>query len=143
MTATCPALLVVDDDPLFRTLVRRSLAEDFSVQSVADGHAALNTALAGPPAVIILDLNMPGWDGLRTLRAIRAEPSLSETATLVLASGAGQRNAELRDAGADGVLDKSEFTCERIREVAGSLRRATVRRPLRTVRRIVPEMVEG
>ena len=57
-------VLVVDDDPESRELVRRNLeAEGWRVTEAADGEAGLRMLAADPPALVLLDLMMPGVDG--------------------------------------------------------------------------------
>jgi len=67
-------LLVVDDDRGVRDALRRGLAlEGFSVREARDGLAALREVTARLPAVMVLDLAMPGLDGVEVLRRLRAE----------------------------------------------------------------------
>lgn len=66
MTVT---VLVVDDEERLRELLRGYLAhEGFTVLLAADGPRALELAHAGQPAVVILDLMLPGLDGLEVFR---------------------------------------------------------------------------
>jgi two-component system, OmpR family, phosphate regulon response regulator OmpR len=71
---TAGKLIIVDDDAEMRGLLQRYLAENgFHVRSVADGKA-LDTALSRDPCdVIILDLMMPGEDGLSICRRLRSQ----------------------------------------------------------------------
>ena len=65
-------VLVVDDDPEFRTLVRAFLAEmDFSVNEAADGRAALQLMSQHRFDAVLLDVVMPECEGLETIQAIR------------------------------------------------------------------------
>ena len=68
-----PKVLVVDDDPRLRDLLRRYLGEnDFSV-TVADGGQSMNRIwMRERFDALILDLMMPGEDGLQILRRLRA-----------------------------------------------------------------------
>ena len=137
-----PWVLVVDDDPLFRTLCRGSLAGTYEVAVFGDGHEAFGRALQSPPAAIVLDLVMPGWDGIRTLRSIRSEPSLHRTAVLVLSSSEDRSREELLELGADAVLRKAEFCPERLRQTVADLRPAG-HRHVRHVKRVEPELVDA
>ena len=70
-----PALLVLDDDALFlRAFAANLIAEGYVPHCFADPRAALAALLAGTPevAACVLDLDMPGLDGLALLRALRA-----------------------------------------------------------------------
>ncbi len=67
-------VLVVDDDETIRTLLRSYLQrEGFEVQTAPDGQAALTQARTFRPDVVVLDLLLPGLDGLEVLRHLRAE----------------------------------------------------------------------
>jgi DNA-binding response OmpR family regulator len=66
-------ILVVDDDPTVAEVVARYLVRDgHSVECVADGRQALQTALDDPPDLVVLDLMLPGMDGLEVCRRLRA-----------------------------------------------------------------------
>lgn len=66
-------ILVVDDEPTIREVVGQYLElEGFAVQRAADGLEALRMAEAFPPDLIVLDLMLPGIDGLEVCRRIRA-----------------------------------------------------------------------
>lgn len=70
---TTPAtVLVVDDEPKIRDIVRRYLeADGFTVTERADGPAALRAAHDEPPDLIVLDVMLPGLDGVEVLRRLR------------------------------------------------------------------------
>ena len=131
--------MVVDDDPLFRSLVRAATADRYEVDCVADGHTACRRAAQRPFDVIVLDQTLPDWDAPSVLRALRSETSLAGTAVLVLASDADAEDDLLR-AGADCVLDKTTFSREQIRDAVQTLRPGATPTRRRTVRRIVPVM---
>lgn len=66
-------VLVIDDDPKIRTVVRRGLAyEGFRVTEAATGEEGLTKAREHTPALIILDVGLPGIDGLEVTRRLRA-----------------------------------------------------------------------
>ena len=66
-------ILVVDDDPNVAEVVSRYLErEGFSVTTVGDGRQALDLALGNPPDLVVLDLMLPGMDGLEVCRRLRA-----------------------------------------------------------------------
>jgi two-component system response regulator MprA len=66
-------VLVVDDDPKIRTVVRRGLAyEGFRVTEAATGEEGLTKAREHSPALIVLDVGLPGIDGLEVTRRLRA-----------------------------------------------------------------------
>ncbi len=74
MSVKAPRLIIVDDDPELRGLLQRYMGENgFSVRTAADGQN-LDRALAREPAdAIVLDLMMPGEDGLAICRRLRAQ----------------------------------------------------------------------
>src|SRR5258706_16413521 len=73
-------VLVVDDDKLFLQVVCRALQlEGIHVVPVQNGEEALNAVKRSRPDLILLDLVMPGLDGLTVLRTLRLE---KETATI-------------------------------------------------------------
>ena len=66
------AVLLVDDDaPIRRMLSRTLTAEGYAVEAVADGGAALAQVERSVPDVIVLDVAMPGMDGLAVTRRLR------------------------------------------------------------------------
>lgn len=66
-------ILVVDDDPAVTNMLRRGLAyEGFSVSVASAGPTGLAQAREQPPDLVILDIMMPGMDGLEVLRRLRA-----------------------------------------------------------------------
>jgi two-component system response regulator MprA len=67
-------VLVVDDDAPVRRMLERSLtAEGFEVEAAADGGAALVAAERSAPDLVVLDVAMPGLDGLAVCRRLRAK----------------------------------------------------------------------
>ncbi|GII84671.1 DNA-binding response regulator [Sphaerisporangium siamense] len=67
-----PRILVVDDDPTVAEVVVKYLERDgHSVESVGDGAEALRRALANPPDLLVLDLMLPGMDGLQVCKKLR------------------------------------------------------------------------
>lgn len=83
-------VLVVDDDPDMRELESMALSYDgFEVLTAADGHEALTVLLTRKPCVIVLDLMMPGMDGL-TFLVERQRRALGERIPVVCVSAAGR-----------------------------------------------------
>lgn len=138
--ATRPKLLVIDDDPLFRTLCSGALRDTYETDVAADGHTGVKLAIEQQPGVIILDLLMPVWDGRKALRAIRAAASLEATAVLVLTSDRDTDADELVAEGADAVLSKLNFSRDRLVDAVRTLQPATGNRVRREAKRVVPVM---
>src|SRR5215470_16207530 len=66
-------ILVVDDDARLTSALRRTLSyEGYQVSTVADGEKALEQVRLKPPDLVILDLMLPGIDGLEVCRRLRA-----------------------------------------------------------------------
>jgi PAS domain S-box-containing protein len=78
------SVLVADDDADLRRILGESLAADgYTVRATADGTEALEALLLAPADVVLLDLLLPGTDGLATIARIRTEPALREIPVVV------------------------------------------------------------
>jgi len=82
------SVLIIDDERLFRTLVADHLAkEGYRVLAAAGGEEGLKTLAAEPVHVVLLDLIMPGLDGMEVLRRIKRDrPELPVIITTGFAS---------------------------------------------------------
>lgn len=101
-----PRVLVVDDDAGVRRMLERSLeAEGFEVEVAADGGRALVALERRVPDLILLDVSMPGIDGLTVSRRVRAKGLGLPILLLTARDGVPDRVAGL-DAGADDYLVK-------------------------------------
>jgi len=110
-------ILVVDDDPLFRSLMVGVLRRDFQVTVACDGADGFYRALDHKPDVTVLDLQMPGWDGLKTLRAFRAHPALADVKVMVLTSDSSRETVLAAiHAGADDYTIKTAFSRDEFRQ---------------------------
>jgi len=84
ISGTCK-VLVIDDDPVVRDLLQRFLsAEGFGVICAKDGEQGIQLAQALNPAVITLDVLMPGMDGWSVLAALKASPKTAEIPIIML-----------------------------------------------------------
>ena len=124
MADAVPAsVLVVDDDAPVRRMLERTLAaEGYAVVAVADGGAALAQAEATPPDAIVLDVAMPGMDGLAVARRLRSKGVSTPILMLTARDEVGDRVAGL-DAGADDYLVKPFAVAELTARVRAMLRR--------------------
>jgi two-component system, OmpR family, response regulator MprA len=100
------AVLLVDDDAPIRRMLERTLtAEGYAITAVADGGAALAQVERSLPDVIVLDVAMPGLDGLAVTRRLRSK-GLAVPILLLTARDALHERVEGLDAGADDYLVK-------------------------------------
>ena len=99
-------VLLAEDDRAIRHALERALAlEGYEVTAVADGVAALAQAHRTPPDVLVLDVMMPGIDGLQVCRVLRAEGNRTPILMLTALVETADRIAGL-DAGADDYVVK-------------------------------------
>jgi CheY-like chemotaxis protein len=115
-----PSVLIVDDDPSIRKLVATTLEDvaGFELVEAANGDEALELAREQAPAIVLLDIDMPGIDGLEACRRLRAEAGTAEATVVMLTAAAGEeaeRAAE--EAGADLFLTKPFSPLELLRLV--------------------------
>ncbi|MDR3771457.1 MAG: two-component system response regulator OmpR [Sutterella parvirubra] len=118
-----PKILVVDDDPRLRDLLRRYLGENgFQVQ-VADGAASMNRLwLREPFDALILDLMMPGEDGLAILKRLRAQKDMTPVIMLTARGEEIDRIVGL-ELGADDYIAKPFNPRELLARIHAVLRR--------------------
>jgi two-component system, OmpR family, response regulator MprA len=99
-------VLVVDDDAPIRRMLERTLrAEGYDVRVAADGGEALVSIERSAPDVVVLDVSMPGLDGLAVCRRLRAKGLKLPVLLLTARDAVGDRVQGL-DAGADDYLVK-------------------------------------
>lgn len=119
-------VLVIEDDDIVAHTIERSLrGEEFRVLLASSGVEGLKAARRRPPDLVILDIIMPGMDGLTVCREMRADPLLSDIPILFL-------TAKIKDedkitgfnAGADDYLSKPFNIDELILRLRAILRRA-------------------
>ena len=72
-----PTILIVDDEPSILQSLQGILADEgFEVATASNGYEALQQIEADAPDLVLLDIWMPGIDGLETLKEIKKKPSL-------------------------------------------------------------------
>jgi two-component system OmpR family response regulator len=120
---TCPRVLVVDDDPALRELLTTYLAANgLSVAAVGDGTGMRTELAAGFPDAIVLDLMLPGEDGLSLTRAVRAQSNVP----ILMLSARGEEIDRVigLEVGADDYLAKPFGPRELLARLRALLRRA-------------------
>lgn len=116
-------LLLAEDDPrLLKSLTHIFEANRFVTDGVSNGEYALSYALSREYDGIVLDIMMPGLDGIEVLKRLRREGVLSPVLFLTARSEVSQR-VEGLDAGADDYLPKPFSTSELLARVRAMLRR--------------------
>ena len=115
-------ILVVDDEPQLRRVMRTALAANgYQVLEARSGEEALETLRGNNPEVILLDMNMPGMGGMAACRQIR---TMSESAIIVLSVRDSERDKiAALDAGADDYITKPFSIHELMARIRANLRR--------------------
>ena len=116
------SVLVIDDEPQIRRLIKNALSNEMRVLEAATGRQGIDLAAAEMPALIVLDLALPDTTGIDVCREIR---QWSRAPILVLsAQHTDTEKAALLDAGADEYMTKPFSTIEFSARVRAHLRRA-------------------
>jgi len=117
-------ILIVDDDPRITDLLRRVLAyEGYSVASAASGGEALNRSLERPPDLVVLDIMLPGLDGLEVAQRLRTAGDNVPILMLTARDTVADRVKGL-ETGADDYLVKPFAPEELVARVKALLRRS-------------------
>jgi CheY-like chemotaxis protein len=102
-----PTVLVCDDDPRLRELMKVTLGNGYRFVEAADGEQALASLAAERPGVVLLDVMLPGYSGLQVLEAMRGDESLREVPVIVVSAWQTPSDrAAAEAAGADRFLGK-------------------------------------
>jgi DNA-binding response OmpR family regulator len=119
-------VLVVDDEPMVREVVARYLELDgFGVHAAADGAEAAGWLAANRPDLVVLDVMLPGTDGLTILRQLR---STGDVPVILLTARAEEVDRVLGlELGADDYVVKPFSARELVARVRSVLRRATIK----------------
>ncbi|MDY7102195.1 MAG: response regulator transcription factor [Actinomycetota bacterium] len=121
-------ILVVDDDPNVSEVVSRYLErEGFSVEVASDGTTAVDRALTTPPDLMILDLMLPGIDGLEVCRRVRA--MVAVPVIMLTARGEEPDRVMGLELGADDYVAKPFSPRELTSRVKAVLRRVSAQPP--------------
>jgi len=106
-------VLVADDEPAVRRLVRRMLEKDYNVMEAQNGREAIDMAYSYRPGIIFMDMMMPEMNGLSACYAIKTNESTREIPVVMLTGIGYELNKKLSEdiMGADGYITKP-FTRE-------------------------------
>jgi two-component system, OmpR family, response regulator ResD len=118
-----PRVLVVDDEPIVRDVLTRYLSKGgFRVDSAEDGEAALERFAAEPPDLVLLDLMLPGVDGVEVFTRIRAD---HDTPIIMLTARGDETDRVVGlQIGADDYITKPFSPREVVARVKAVLRRS-------------------
>jgi DNA-binding response OmpR family regulator len=118
-------VLVVEDEPNIRALVGLHLElEGWTPELVGDGHVALERLRARPFDLVILDIMLPGLDGLTVLKALRRDSRNSDVPVLLLTARREESDKVLGlESGADDYLSKPFGVAELVARARALMRR--------------------
>lgn len=124
-TGKSPRIVVVEDEPDIRELVVYNLMrEGFEVVGIGNGHQGIAEIQRTPPDLVILDLMLPGLDGIEICRQIRAEPRTSRVPVIMVTAKGEESDVVLGlGMGADDYIAKPFSPRELIARVKAILRR--------------------
>ncbi|BAZ31267.1 multi-sensor hybrid histidine kinase [Cylindrospermum sp. NIES-4074] len=123
-----PRILLVDDNADMRDYVKRLLSQQYEVESVPDGLAALSSARQRVPDLVLTDVMMPGLDGFGLLQALRADPQTRKVPIILLSARAGEEaKVEGLEASADDYVIKPFSARELLARVEAALKMARLR----------------
>lgn len=99
-------VLIVDDDPAIRSMLNELLLEEgYCTLVAADGQAAVESAQAEQPDIILMDLMLPVLDGAAAIRILKSDPRTRDIRIIAMSAGANLR-LHANHLPADGVLGK-------------------------------------
>ncbi|MBD2510207.1 response regulator [Nostoc muscorum FACHB-395] len=128
LSPSSPRILLADDNADMRDYVKRLLSQQYEVESVADGLAALDSARGRVPDLVLTDVMMPGLDGFGLLQELRANPQTKKVPIILLSARAGEEaRVEGLEAGADDYLIKPFSARELLARVEAALKMARLR----------------
>ena len=101
-------LLTIDDDPIIRTLIKKTFSNlGFEVLTASDGFEGIHATITQKPALILLDIMMPIVDGLEVLKRIKEVPEVSKIPIIMFTAVAESKMViESSKLGADDYIIK-------------------------------------
>lgn len=112
-------LLIIDDDQFILKVYKKKFeTEGMHADMAADARAALTALRASPPDLVLLDLMLPGMDGVELLKQIRLVPGCEKLPVVVFSNSSNESLlAAARAAGANECLNKNSVSPNRLTEV--------------------------
>ncbi|MFE1748686.1 PleD family two-component system response regulator [Coleofasciculus sp. H7-2] len=115
-----PAILAVDDSSVMQTLIKRALERDYRVLVADNAVDALSVIYHQQISILLLDVSMPGVDGLELCRTVRSLPQFHDLPIIMLTARDGVFDkVQGRLAGATEYLTKP-FEAEQLRQIVGN-----------------------
>jgi phosphate regulon transcriptional regulator PhoB len=129
MATTKRTILTIDDEKDLLELVRYNLErEGYCVKSASDGEAGLALAQRDAPDLILVDLMLPGMDGLEVCRRLRSNPQTAAIPLIMLTAKSAESDRVVGlELGADDYVTKPFSTRELIARIRALLRRSAGR----------------
>jgi CheY-like chemotaxis protein len=140
-----PRILWADDDADTRDRVRQLLGDQYEVEAVTDGEAALAAARARPPDLLLCDAMIPRLDGLALLSALRNEPRTRAIPVILLSARADEESrVKSFEAGANDYVVKPFSARELLARVGSHIEMVRSRREAdERVTRIMESIPDG
>ncbi len=125
-------VLIVDDEPSMQRYLTDALSGDYNLLHATNGPTALSLARSHRPDLILLDLMLPGADGLEICRQLRGDEAMADTRIILLTARADESSKLMAlDRGADDFLTKPFSTLELKTRIRNLLRTNALQRELR------------
>jgi DNA-binding response OmpR family regulator len=123
-------ILVVDDDPVIVNLLRVNFEiEGYEVLTATAGEAGLAQARSGDPDVIVLDVMMPGMDGIEVASRLRADSATKQIPIILLSAKAQSTDVQAGLAVANDYVTKPFEPLELLQRVEDVMQRSKTERP--------------
>ncbi|MBC7397254.1 MAG: response regulator transcription factor [Bdellovibrionales bacterium] len=130
-------LLIVDDEPQIRVLLKEFLSEAFLIELASNGKEALSAAKSFKPDVILMDIMMPELDGVSAVQKLRLDENTRHIPVLMLtAANTSQERIRAFDFGADDFISKPFEVEELVSRINAKLNR------VKELRQLPPDRIE-
>lgn len=104
---TPPALLIIEDNPDNMTTIKSLLQEKYLIMEASDGEKGFKSMITHPPDLILLDITLPGMDGLALIRKIKSEKKIAHLPVIAVTAHAMKGDREkILEAGCDDYVSK-------------------------------------